>query len=219
VQRDDVYYDDLTGRLYTAVLSDVLDDLGARNQVLHPDVRPVYEGAAIVGRAATMLAVPASEIPDEPYKLMMQTLDSIQPGEVVVCAVRGSENAGMWGELLSVHTRARGGRGAILDGLTRDVWGIVDMQFPVFATGRCPADSKGRVDVVEARTSIEVGGVVIADRDLVVADVDGVIVVPQNLEEEAVAQALEKVAGENTIRDVLAAGASLEAVFKEYGIL
>lgn len=219
MRREAAYYDEIADRLYTAVLADVLDDLGARRQVLRPEVRPVYEGAAVVGRAATMLAEPVDAMPDEPYKLEMRVLDGIAPGEVVVCAVRGDENAAIWGELLSVRTRARGGRGAILDGLTRDVWGIADMRFPVFATGYSPADSKGRIDVVSTREPIEAGGVRIDSGDLVVADIDGVISIPQRLEEDAVARALDKVSGERAVRDLLAAGASLETVFRDHGIL
>jgi 4-hydroxy-4-methyl-2-oxoglutarate aldolase len=125
----------------------------------------------------------------------------------------------MWGELLSTHTRARGGRGAIMDGLTRDAWGIADMRFPVFVTGRTPADSKGRLDVTAIRVPIRVGGVVVNDGDLVVGDVDGCLAVPQAIEADVIERALAKVTGENTVRDVLAAGASIQQVFKNHGIL
>jgi regulator of RNase E activity RraA len=72
----------------------------------------------------------------------MELLDDLRPGEVVVGAVQGERSAGMWGELLSTHARARGCRGTVLNGLSRDSRMIVDMKFPVFATGLSPADSK-----------------------------------------------------------------------------
>jgi regulator of RNase E activity RraA len=201
------------------VLSDVLDDAGHRHQVMRPEVRPLYAGAKVVGRAATMLAIEVSELPPQPYKLMMDLLDDLRPGEVVVGAVQGVSRAALWGELLSTHTRARGGRGAVIDGLSRDAWGIVDMKFPVFATGLSPADSKGRLDVVAIRSTIPVGGVAVADGDLVVADDDGCVVVPASVEEEVIARALEKVSGENVMRDILAKGASIRETFAEHGIL
>ena len=213
------YLDRVASELYSSVLSDILDDLGHRRQVIRPEVRAVYPQARVAGRAATMLAVAVSELPAAPYKLLMDLLDSIQPGEAVVAAVQGATQAAVWGELLSTHTRARGGRGAVIDGLTRDSWGIAEMKFPVFAAGVSPADSKGRLEVIAIRQPIPVGGVAVAPGDLVLADEDGCVVVPAALEEEVVAKAFEKVAGENTIRDILREGASIRKVFEEHGIL
>ena len=73
--------------------------------------------------------------------------------------------------------------------------------------------------MVAIRVPIEVGGVLVHDGDLVVGDVDGCVAVPQAVEEEVVQRALAKVEGENTVRDVLRAGASIRQVFQEYGIL
>lgn len=213
------YLDDIAERLYSSVLSDVLDDAGHRHQVMRPQIRPLYAGAKVVGRAATMLAIEVSQPPPEPYKLLMDLLDGLRPGEVVVGAVQGESRAALWGELLSTHTRAKGGRGVVIDGMSRDSWGIVDMKFPVFATGLSPADSKGRLDVVAIRRTIPIGGVAVADGDLVVADADGCVVVPAAVEEEVVRLALEKVSGEDTMRDILRKGASIRDVFAEYGIL
>jgi regulator of RNase E activity RraA len=107
----------------------------------------------------------------------------------------------------------------VLDGMSRDSWGIVEMKFPVFATGLSPADSKGRLEVVAIRSTIPIGGVSVADGDLVVADDDGCVVVPAAIEEEIVARAFEKVSGEDTMRDILSKGASIREVFAKYGIL
>src|SRR5438105_14394950 len=99
----------------------------------------------------------------------MDLLDGLKPGDVVVGAVQGNPGGALWGELLSTHTRARGGTGTVLDGLSRDSWGIVDMKFPVFATGLSPAASKGRLEVITIRGTIPVAGVSVADGDLVFA--------------------------------------------------
>jgi regulator of RNase E activity RraA len=215
------YLDDIAKRLYSSVLSDVLDDAGHRHQVMRPEIRPLFPGAKVVGRAATMLAIQVAELPPEPYKLLMELLDGLQPGEVVVGAVQGDgqPRAALWGELLSTHTRARGGRGVVLDGMSRDSWGILDIKFPVFATGLSPADSKGRLEVIAIRGTIPVGGVSVADGDLVVADDDGCVVVPAAVEDEVVRLALEKVSGEDKMREILRKGASIKEVFAEHGIL
>ncbi len=215
----ETYFDEIAKKLYAAVLADIMDDLGYRNQVMCCDIRPVYAEAKIVGRAATMLATNVDEIPAHPYELELTLLDELKPGEVIVCTTHGSRRCSIWGELLSTHARARGGRGAIFDGLTRDVAGITAMRFPVFATGCGAADSKGRAHVIAIRVPIDVGGVLVRDGDLVVADEDGGVAIPQGIEDEVIERALQKVSGENKVRDMLARGASIRQVFQQHGIL
>ena len=216
---DAEYLDRISRHLYSSVLADILDEAGHRHQVMRPEVRPLYAGAKVAGRAATMLAVEVSELPAQPYHLLMEMLDGLRPGEVVVAAVQAQIRAALWGELLSTHARARGGRGVVIDGLSRDSWGIEEMKFPVFATGLSPADSKGRLEVMSIRGTIPVGGVSVADGDLIVADSDGCVVVPAAIEDDIIAKAMQKVTGEDKMRDVLRKGASIREVFKEYGIL
>jgi 4-hydroxy-4-methyl-2-oxoglutarate aldolase len=216
---DRAYLDRVAEHLYSSVLADILDDHGYRHQAMDHDVRPLYAGAKLAGRAATMLAVEVSKLPDNPYDKLMELLDGIVPGEVVVGAVQSRANAAIWGELLSTHTRAKGGRGVVLDGLSRDSWGIVEMKFPVFAKGLSPADSKGRLEVIAIRGTIPVAGVSVASGDLVLADDDGCVVVPAEVEDDVIRLAFEKVSGENVMRDILRRGANLRAVFKEHGIL
>ncbi len=213
------YLDRIADSLYSSVLADILDGLGHRNQVMRPEIRPVYDGARVAGRAATMLVVEVTDVPAHPYRLLMELLDSMKAGEVAVAGVQGTARAAIWGELLSTHTRAHGGRGAVLDGLCRDSRRIAEMRFPVFATGCSPADSKGRLDVITIRGPVPVGGVTVDEGDLVVADQDGCVVVPSAIEDDVVTQALVKVAGENTVREVLRHGASIRSVFQDHGVL
>jgi regulator of RNase E activity RraA len=82
-----------------------------------------------------------------------------------------------------------------------------------------PVDSAGRSEVVEFGTPVACGGVVVREGDLVVADVDGIVVVPREVEDDAIRLALEKVAGENRMRDSIRAGLSLAEAFARHGIL
>jgi 4-hydroxy-4-methyl-2-oxoglutarate aldolase len=91
------YLDRIAEQLYSSVLSDILDEAGHRHQVMRPEVRPLYPGARAVGRAATMLAVQVTELPPEPYKLLMELLDGLRSGEVVVGAVQGEPRGALWG--------------------------------------------------------------------------------------------------------------------------
>jgi len=213
------YYALIEEKLYTAVLADIMDSLGYPHQIVHHEIRPLYPEAKVAGRAATMLTADVYQIPENPYKLELALLDDIKPGEVVMCATRGSTRAALWGELLSTHTRAKGGRGAIIDGLTRDAAKTIQMKFPVFAMGMSPADSRGRIEVIAIRVPVEMGGVLVNDGDLIMADFDGCVVVPQLVEDQVIKQALNKVSQENIVREILSKGASIQQVFKEYGVL
>ncbi len=204
-------------RLYSAVVADVLDTLGARDQCLSTEVKPLDPGFRCAGVVRTASCVPATRIdPPEPYKLEMEAIDSLKPGEVLVFS-RGEW--AIWGELLSTAAKWRGAHGVIVDGYSRDTKGILDLGFPVFCRGVHPADSMGRLDVDAYDVPITCAGVDVAPGDLVLADRDGVVIVPRRLADTAVAKAEEKVQGEDTVRDKLAEGMSLSEAFRRYGIL
>lgn len=213
-------FDQLVEELYTAVISDVLDSLGHREGVMTADIRPVYAGARLIGRAHTVLSSDIYHIPaSDPYGMEIEAIDSTPPNAIVVGATNKSTRTCMWGELLSTATRARGGRGAVLDGHTRDVVMIERMGFPVFATGMRPVDSMGRGTIVSYGEPVMCGGVLVNEGDIVFADVDGIVVIPQAVEDEAIRLAREKVRGENAMRDWLAEGRTLREAFDHFGFL
>ncbi len=209
----------IAANLYTAVLSDACDAEGRRNQSLRPDIRPLDDSLVLVGRAKTVVWAALDHIPARPYDKEIAAVDSLKPGEVFVMAVGRSETIVPWGELLSTATVARGGRGAVLDGLVRDVTKIKAMKLPIFCTGRRPLDSCGRGIVTGFDLPVLVDDVSVRPGDLVVGDADGVVIVPREIEEAVLARAWAKVAGENTTRDELLKGALLAEVYEKYGIL
>src|SRR5262249_32812365 len=132
--------------LYSAVLADVLDALGHRNSALPPTVRPLQPNWKVLGRAATLQAVAVAAEQAQPYAVELECIDSLRPGDVLVAATNDDRGSALWGELLSTAARAHGAVGAVLDGMTRDAAKILAMGFPVFATGYCPLDSRGRLE-------------------------------------------------------------------------
>jgi regulator of RNase E activity RraA len=206
-------------QLYSAVLADVLDSLGHRTNALPPNVRPLNPAWRVFGRAVTLTVVPVAAEPAHPYAVEMECIDSLKPGDVLVGTTCGDNSSALWGELLSTASRAHGAAGVILDGLTRDARKILELDFPVFATGYSPLDSKGRLDATCFNQPMRIGDCVVHHGDLVFGDIDGVVVVPQSLAEAALKKAIEKVQGENTVRDELAKGRSVREVFAEFGIL
>ena len=212
-------FDLMERKLFTAVLCDVMDTMGYRNQAMSEVIRPLEPKFVFAGRAKTILAADIYHVPEEPYKLEIAAMDSILPNDIVMVGTGNSRRSGFWGELLSTAARARGARGAVMDGLVRDVRQIVELGFPVFAAGIKPVDSKGRGLVVGYDCPIQCGGVAVHPGDVVMADYDGVAVIPKAIVKEAVEAALEKVEKEDKTRDELAKGAYLGDVFKRHGVL
>ena len=211
----------LRQNLFTAVLSDCLDAAGHRRQAMQSRIRPLDETLVLCGRARTALYMDVYDAPagENPYELEIRLVDDLKAGEVPVFACGASGRIAPWGELLSTAARARGAAGVVMDGLTRDVRAIRDMKFPVFAGGIGPLDSKGRGRVMAIDVPVEVAGARVASGDLVFGDADGVVVVPRAVEEQVLAAALAKVAGENATREALARGEKLADVFRRHGIL
>ncbi|MBS4192332.1 RraA family protein [Bacillus sp. FJAT-49705] len=213
------YFDDLEKKLYTAVVNDVLDSLGYRNQTADPGIRPINSDKVLVGRAKTIQASEVNREPKEPYVKLIEALDSIEQGDIFIASTGASNRSGFYGELLATATSVAGGRGAIIDGLIRDARQLKKMGFPVFTRGFRPTDSYGRNEVIEYDVSISCGGVTVNPGDLIIADIDGIVVVPAALEAEVIEKALKKVSGENMVREELLKGVKISEVFKKYEIL
>jgi 4-hydroxy-4-methyl-2-oxoglutarate aldolase len=220
-RQDPYFLSRIREMLYVAVLSDVLDELGYRNQALPSRIRPLDDTLVMAGFARTGLYRDVYHVcPGEnPYELEIALIDDLRAGDVPVLGCGMSGRIAPWGELLSTAARARGATGCLTDGLVRDTRAIRKMSFPVFHGGIAPLDSKGRGKVAEIDIPIECAGVRVETGDLVVGDADGVIVVPRAVETEALARALAKVEGENTTRSELERGEKLRDVFAKHGIL
>jgi len=209
----------LEQKLYSAVIADILDDLGYRNQTLGCGIKLIDSTLKLSGRVFTAQATEVFNVPNEPYKLQMEAIDSVSSGEVFVVSTGAPDKAAFWGELLATACRARGGRGAIVDGLNRDTEKIVSMQFPLVSRGQVPTDSKGRLDLILYQRPIEIDGIKINPGDYVFADMDGIVFVPQSIEVEIIHMALKKVEGENVVRKALENGMKCTEAFKTFGIL
>lgn len=205
--------------LYSAVVADVLDAHGYRNQTLSPAVAPLTPARRIAGRVFTMRAEIVDEVPEHPYALEMAAIDAAERGDVLVVDADHDRTCAFWGELLSTACLAKGVGGVVMSACTRDLWALEQLDFPVFGIGRSPADSKGRLDVVAIREPIVIDGVYTKQGDYILGDLDGVVIIPQEVAASVIAAAKEKVSGENTVRDELAAGVPVSEVFRKHGIL
>jgi 4-hydroxy-4-methyl-2-oxoglutarate aldolase len=218
---DSGFFAEIRQQLYTAVLSDVLDECGLRNQAMAARIRPLDEDIVMAGFARTGLFREVFHVSphENPYELEIKVIDDLKTDDVVVFGCGGSDRIAPWGELLTTAARSRGAVGAVTDGFVRDVRSIRKAKFPVFHGGIAPLDSKGRGKVAEIDVPIECAGVRVETGDLIFGDVDGVVVVPRQVEEKVLSRAFEKVTGENATRDELLRGAKLKDVYERYGVL
>jgi len=155
----------------------------------------------------------------DPYGLEIEFMDSLGPGDVIVHSTDYAEANAPWGELMSTVAQVRGAVGCICDSQIRDTVRIKGLGFPIFYRGIRAVDSMGRGRVMAFDVPVRAGDVLVHPGDLVVADFDGVVVVPPVVEEEAMGLALEKVGKENVSRDELLAGSSLRDVFNRHHVL
>ena len=212
-------FDTMRDKLYASVISDTIDSLGARNQGMRADIRPMWAGAVVVGRAYPVLTADVYKLVDDPYGGEIDAVDSLKPNDVMVVCTQRSTRTCFWGELLSTAARARGARGIVLDGYTRDVAQITKMKFPTFATGVYMVDSAGRSIVIDHNCPVDCGGVLVNPGDIIFGDIDGVVVIPRELEKEVIPLALEKVSKENQLRDELLKGSLLRDAYNKYQVL
>jgi 4-hydroxy-4-methyl-2-oxoglutarate aldolase len=210
---------DIRACFTAAVVCDALDAEGYPNQSPRVPLRPWTTSGVLIGRCKTTLWVEQTGTDPQPYELELRAVDGCRPDDVLVCAANGSLRSGIWGELLSTAARNRGCVGVIADGAVRDVVRMRQMGFPAFARGTIVYDSKDRQRVSAIDVPVQIDGVTLAPGDLVVADEDGVVVVPQAVEAAVVRRAWDKVHAENEVRDAIRAGLTATEAFAKYGVL
>ena len=213
--------------LFTALVGDVLDKLGYLHQFLPPRIKPLSPEMVVIGRAMPVLevdvfgeVVEASKIPfmKKPFGLMFEALDDLKEDEVYICS--GSTlNYALWGGLMSMRAMKLKAAGAVVNGYSRDTDQVLHLNFPTFSLGAFAQDQGPRGKVVDFRIPMEWNGILINPGDIIYGDRDGVVVVPKEVEEEALTGAFEKGRGEKIVLKALQSGMSSVDAFKRNGIM
>jgi 4-hydroxy-4-methyl-2-oxoglutarate aldolase len=210
---------DMRSQFTSAVVCDALDAEGYPNQSPRVPLKPLTVSGVLIGRCRTSLWADMAHPDPTPYELELQAVDSCQMDDVLICAAGGSMRSGIWGELLSTAARNRGCLGVVVDGAVRDLVRMRQMKFPAFARGTVVYDSKDRQRVIDLDVPVLIDGVTFSPGDLVIADEDGVVVVPRKVEAAVVRRAWEKVHAENEVREAIAGGLLATAAFRKFGVL
>jgi regulator of RNase E activity RraA len=213
--------------LYTAVVGDIMDILGHKRQFLPPSIQPLRDDMVVIGRAMPVLEMDdeggegpgrQSAVVNRPFGLMLPALDDLKPGEVYVCS--GSSPAyALWGELMSMAATNRGAVGAVVNGYSRDTKGILAQNFACFSMGRYSQDQRPRGKVVDFRCTIKFGDVTVRPGDIIFGDLDGVCVVPKEIETEVFTQSFEKARGEKRVFEAIKGGMKAQESWDKFGIM
>ena len=222
---DTELFDLLKRELFSAVVGDVMDDIDLFHQFLPRQIQPLRDDMIVIGRAMPVQEAdygdkaPFEKGRDKPFGLMFKALDDLNEGEVYITS-GASPTYALWGELMSVCAMKRKAVGAVVNGVSRDTNGILKLNFPTFSTGRYAQDQGVRGRVIDFRCRIEFpNGVEVSPGDIVFGDIDGVVIIPQEHEEDVVNRALEKVRGENMVRKSIEEGMPSQEAFDTYGIM
>ncbi|HUF93840.1 MAG TPA: RraA family protein [Candidatus Limnocylindria bacterium] len=206
-------------RIDTAAVTDVMDGLGLLRQTLPHTIQPLTPDMRVAGYAFTARGRAhrgRAGDRDATLRRFLGMLGAVPAESVLVLAANDNE-AAHFGALSAEWFRARRVRGAVIDGSTRDAASISRMKFPTFCRYRSPQDSVGRWRVSDWGQPLTIGGVRIALGDIVVADLDGVVVVPRRIAHEVLKQCEALVGTESKVRAAVKRGLPPLQAYEKFG--
>ncbi|GAA0944755.1 hypothetical protein [Pseudonocardia zijingensis] len=215
--------------LYTAVVYDIMDEMGLPNQCLDLGIAPLDRSMQVAGPAYTVMAGPdmreRDELPPNTKLADFGVFTQMYDGCVVVVGASGERRSGIWGELMSNASRARGATGVVIDGGIRDGKLVREIDgLGVFARYTSPIESLRRSRIHDIQVPISMTGsltsqVRVEPGDWIFGDEDGVLVIPADALDEVLAKSEEAKDIEDKVREEVQAGVPVIDVYNKYGRL
>ena len=200
-------------KLATTNIADAMDKVGIRGAVI--GIRPMYDCPKITGRAVTIKITAAGAVPSK-YHLGVRAIDAASAGDVIIIDNRGDLNNNCWGEILSMGAKMKGISGVVVDGAARDIDACKEFEFPVYARGTLPITARGRIMEESFNAVIRVGDVQVSPGDVILADVNGVVIIPAGRIEEVLTAAEAILEKELAMIGELRKGVSMLEVDQKY---
>jgi len=203
-------------KLYTGAVNDVLREMCLTHQALPPQIVPLRDEMVLAGFAFTIRSVADPTLKGE-LETRVEMLDKLRPNMVCVWNANGHDNASHWGGVMTRASRKRGVRGAVIDGGIRDTKDILERDFPIWYRYRTSNGSLSRAKMTGYQVPLSIEGVIIKPGDLILADIDGVLVVPRKLVEPVLERAEAIESNEGEIKEWVDAGLSAEDIHERGG--
>lgn len=221
-KNDDELFELMRSTLYTAVVGDIMDKMGYLHQFLPAEIRPMRDDFVLAGRAMTVqetdVDLASDEQNDRGFGLMLEALDDLKKNEIYICSGASLDYA-VIGEIMCTRMKYLGAAGSVVNGYHRDTNGILALDFPAFSCGAYSQDQAPRGKVTAYRVPIQIGNVQVMPGDIIMGDIDGVVVIPKEIEQEVIVKAYEKATGEKTVGNAIQNGMSATEAFRKYGIM
>jgi len=200
-------------RLSTTNVSDAMDKVGIRGAV--SGIRPMYDCPRVVGRAVTIKITAAGMLKSE-HHLGVHAIDAADAGDIIIIDNRGDLENNCWGEILSMGAKMKGISGVVVDGAARDIDMCKEFEFPVYARGTVPITARGRIMQESFNEVIRIGDIQVRPGDIVMADINGIVIVPVEKLDEVLDTADQILQKEAAMVEELRKGASMIEVDKKF---
>tara|TARA_B100001093_G_scaffold63727_1_gene53599 strand:+ start:880 stop:1527 length:648 start_codon:yes stop_codon:yes gene_type:complete len=210
---------DLSQRLskcYASAIHDVLREKGYGNCVLPPEIQALKRGQKLFGEIYTLSGhIDKTLTRHESLLLWSQVLSKVPNGKVIVCQPN-THSIALMGELSARALMVKGTKGYLMDGHCRDVEEIIDAEFPVFCRLSTPADIVERWKYDALGDPITIGGVTVCSGDYIIADMDGAVIIPQEVVEEVVIETEKVMNTESEMRKAILGGMDPEQAYLKF---
>jgi len=209
----DFKYRKRLGRLATTNIADALDKVGIRGAVI--GIKPMYDCPKILGRAVTVKITAAGMVKSK-HHLGVQAIDAADLGDIIIIDNRGDLNNNCWGEILSMGAKMKGISGVVIDGAARDIDACKEFEFPVYARGTVPITARGRIMEESFNEVVRIGDIQVRPGDIVMADINGVVIIPVEKADEVLEAAERICEKEEAMVEELRKGVSILEVDEKF---
>ncbi|OGP62154.1 MAG: dimethylmenaquinone methyltransferase [Deltaproteobacteria bacterium RBG_13_53_10] len=200
-------------KMATTTIADAMDKVGIRGAVI--GIRPMYDCPNIVGRAIT-IKITAVGMVKSKYHLGVRAIDAADRGDIIIIDNRGDLNNNCWGEVLSMGAKMKGVSGVVVDGAARDIDACKEFGFPVYARGAVPITARGRIMEESFNEVVRIGDVQVRPGDIILADINGVVIIPVEKLDEVLGVAQEIFQKEEAMVEELKKGVPILEVDQKY---